>query len=266
MNFRDLLLACEQCAPAFAPSDCAYFPDEGASARVSAFILSDLGWSLPALTADDADFMLNRGWRHFGDFFFRNSCPDCGRCRSLRVPAAAVLLSPSQRRVRARGRELVSRFFAPDEFAALHFDAALALHNEFLAVRFDKAPQTAAMFREEFFASPLPGFVHALFAPDGRLAGCGWLDRGRETLSSVYFSFAPEFSRFSPGTLSLLREIEWAATHGIRHYHVGYWIENHPAMRYKAALLPHELYDMDADAWRASTTSRPSVTALTSNP
>ena len=258
MALPELLRHCEQSLDLFPRTPCAYFPEAGTIARATALNLGQPAVALPCFGEDETDFLIDRGWRHFGSFFFRNACPDCGRCRPLRIRTGHFRPSRSQRRVARQGTALVSRFLTPDEFAARHFAESLDLHNAFIAARFAAPPRDAEEFREEFFASPLPGLVHALFAPDGRLAGCGWLDCGRENLSSIYFSFHPDFAAFSPGTLSLLREIDWAAAHGRPRYHVGYWIEGHPAMHYKAALRPHELYDFAAGTWRENTDNRSS--------
>ena len=46
-----------------------------------------------------------------------------------------------------------------------------------------------------------------------------------------------------PGTLAILRQIEWASREGFAHLYLGYWIHGHRKMDYKRRFHPLEAFD-----------------------
>jgi len=62
------------------------------------------------------------GWRRFGSFFFRPDCPGCRACLPVRLDAAALTPTDSQRRVWRRNQDV--------EFAV----APLAYRDEYFEV------------------------------------------------------------------------------------------------------------------------------------
>ncbi len=139
--------------------------------------------------------------------------------------------------------------FEPAEFAVKYIKKSLSLYNRFLRVRYHKPPCDLNGYFNEFFVSPTQLLVSALFI-EGRLAGNGFLDLGEESLSTIYFSFEPRFSSFSPGTFSIMREIEWARDRGLKYYYLGYCINEISAMRYKGLFRPAELLDFETGQWK----------------
>jgi len=82
---------------------------------------------------------------------------------------------------------------------------------------------------------------------DGRLIGVGIVDVMNEGLSSAYFYHDPEWRTLSPGTFSILTEIEWAKARSLRYSYLGYWIHENQSMNYKARFTPHEILDACVD-------------------
>ena len=72
-----------------APDACSYLPNERAQMRYEL---------APHLTSADYMTRLREGWRRFGPIVFRNECPTCRKCQSLRVPVDTFRPSASQRR------------------------------------------------------------------------------------------------------------------------------------------------------------------------
>ena len=72
------------------------------------------------------------------------------------------------------------------------------------------------------------------------LVGVAVTDRGAEALSAHYTYFDPDYPRLSLGTYAILKQIEWARDHGMRHVYLGLYIAENVHMRYKARYLPHE--------------------------
>ncbi len=75
---------------------------------------------------------------------------------------------------------------------------------------------------------------------DGELVAVAIVDRGETSWSAVYTFFDPEVSRLSPGTFSILKQIELCREHSIKWLYLGFYIENCTHMRYKEAYRPHE--------------------------
>ncbi len=57
-----------------------------------------------------------------------------------------------------------------------------------------------------------------------RLLGTAVVDIGTDWMNAVYFFFDPDQSRRSPGTLNILRMIEFCRSRGIEFLYLGYWI------------------------------------------
>src|SRR5258707_14151502 len=68
---------------------CSYLPQEIASLEYGILV---------GVTARAYQDLLRRGWRRFGEDFFRPACPRCVKCRSLRVDVDEFKPSRSQRR------------------------------------------------------------------------------------------------------------------------------------------------------------------------
>src|SRR5262245_25468611 len=71
------------------PYTCSYLPSEIASLEYRI---------LGGVTASSYQDLLRRGWRRFGEDFFRPACRLCAKCRSLRVNVEEFRPSRSQRR------------------------------------------------------------------------------------------------------------------------------------------------------------------------
>ncbi len=216
-------------------SVCPYFPHQPTGSAPSVFLQGT------DLSPEECDELLDQGWRHFGRQYYRNDCPGCQRCMPLRIPVMHLELSHSQRRLLRKSTDLESRFFSPDEFSVRYFFEALEIHNAFIQDRHGHRAVTPGEFHASFFSSPAPLVIHGLFDPNGILIGCGWLDAGRRSLSSIYYSWHPDSAKHSPGTLSMLREALYSRETGRTYYHLGYWIEGHRSMAYKAGLHPSEI-------------------------
>lgn len=220
---------------------CLYFPHLTAAAEEAV--------CAGELAPETVDSLLARGWRHFSYYYFRNNCPHCLACRPLRVAPAAFSPSRSQRRVLRRNQDTGFRILDPREFMQQYAEAAWRIYNRFQQERYGKPPVSLEAYLYSFLISPAP-LLASLLLRDGTLIGSGFLDRGARSLSTIYFSFNPDYSRLSPGTFSIMREIQWAREQGLDWYYLGYWINDISAMAYKAAFRPHQLLDFPSMGWK----------------
>lgn len=233
------------------PHACAYLPRHTASFEHYQFV-----------SYDDEAFclLIENGFRHFGAYFFRPRCPGaagrswCGACIPLRIRVDAFEPSRGQRRARRRASGLTFDIDAPrytDEKYELY-----ARHKQ----RFERTTRTLELppestagasdpetFRSGFYDTS-PFTREFTYRWNGRVVAAGLVDVASRVLSSIYFYFEPGIARMSPGTYSILCEIDLARAEGASHYYLGYLVRGNPSMRYKEAFRPNETFD--GRVWR----------------
>jgi len=106
----------------------------------------------------------------------------------------------------------------------------------------DKTPADFSGFVSFLYTSPTDT-LEISYRRSGRLVGVGIVDRVPTGLSSVYMYFDPQLSRLSPGTFSILWEIQYCRTLALPFYYLGYYVANCPSMSYKARYRPNEILD-----------------------
>ena len=205
-----------------------------------------LPYASPALM----DRLWAEGWRHFGQEFFRYSLSigDDGGLQiiqPLRMEIAAFRPSKSQRRVWHKNADAELRI-AP---------AAVDAEREAMFLR-----------HRERFVSNIPDSLRT-FIPDedpasvpcdclsvevriaGRLIAVSYFDAGATSVSSVYAMFEPDEAWRSPGTLTFLAEIDWAAREGKRWLYPGYATVQPSHYDYKKSFRPLQYFDWRGN-WR----------------
>ena len=228
------------------PYSCSYLPAESAT----------LEYRLPAKLAPlDWQFLLRRGWRRHGQNFFRPKCAHCVKCRSLRVDVERFRPTKSQRRSVSRNADIQVRLTRPAATPE-HIELYNAYHADMRDRRGWPHRMTNLLdYSESFLAGRWP-FAHELqYRRDGKLVGLGLVDVVPEGVSSIYFYHSPEWRPLSPGTFTVLQEIELVRRLGGRFLYLGYWIAECPSMAYKCRFGPHEILeryvaDEESPVWR----------------
>lgn len=190
------------------------------------------------------DRLWAEGWRHFGRDFFRYSLTlsETGGLQiiqPLRMNPAAFRASKSQRRVLRRNEDTDIRF-VPAAVDAER-EAMFLRHRE----RFvSNIPDSLRTFMPEAEPARLPcECVSVEVRSAGRLIAVSYLDVGDTAVSSVYAMFEPDEAWRSPGTLTLLAEIQWAAARGKRWLYPGYATAQPSHYDYKKSFRPLEYFD-----------------------
>jgi arginyl-tRNA--protein-N-Asp/Glu arginylyltransferase len=220
------------------PSPCPYIASESAQ----------LEYRVPSkLDTKSLEQLIARGWRRFGNYVFRPQCTACRKCRPLRVVLEKFRPSKSQRRALKKNEHVevhVTRPQVTDE----HVQLFNAYHRDMSDRR--NWPDNATSFQNyyESFIGGQNEFAREFqYRDDGRLIGVGIVDVMDEGLSSAYFYHDPAWRKLSPGTFSILTEIEWAKAQSLRYSYLGYWIRENQSMDYKARFGPHEILDTCVD-------------------
>lgn len=206
---------------------CSYLP--GRLARHESFHTDQL---------DGATYekLLGRGFRRCGRIVYRPRCRTCHECRQMRIPVRDFAPTRSMRRVLRQGRDIRVET-APAEFSDAKFD----LYRRYLDSQHDGSmSRDVDAFRDFLCASPTTSFEFQYFLGD-RLIGVSLMDQVPSGLSSVYMYFDPETSSRSPGTLSILHEIQYCVDHKMQYYYLGYLVSGCGKMEYKSRFTPFEI-------------------------
>ncbi len=214
---------------------CPYLPE--IEQRLKYFLATDLD-------GGDLNNLLESGWRKFGMCYFRPECPGCRECVPIRIPVSDFRPSRSQRRI-LRNSACIDVVTGPLQFKDEIYEL-YAIHS---SDRF-RRKTSLSDFYENFYFQTCPALQTEYYL-NGRMIAAGFLDRATDALSSVYFVFNTDYSRYSPGTYSILREIEYAARLGLKYYYLGYYVKDNHSMAYKGRFFPQELYDWEKGEWTA---------------
>ena len=206
--------------------------------------------TLPAVPPEEMDRLWAEGWRHFGRDFFRYSLTFSETAglqiiQPLRMEVAAFCPSKGQRRVRRRNAGLEIRIVPASVDAER--EAMFLRHRERFS---ENIPDSLRIFMPEIKPAECPCECVSVEVRDrGRLIAVSYLDVGAMAVSSVYAMFEPEEASRSPGTLTLLAEIEWAAAQGKRWLYPGYATVQPGHYDYKKSFRPLDYYDWQGH-WR----------------
>jgi arginine-tRNA-protein transferase len=225
------------------PHPCAYLP--GRTTTLRAFACGGLDGGIYH------DFM-DRGFRRSGRMIYQPVCDRCRACVPIRVPVATFQPDKSQRRCQRRNADLRISVGSP-----MVTDEKFLLYRRYLDQWHDRPGDVSdederASFESFLYDSPVDTLEFCYRDGGGALLAVGIADVCPRSFSSVYFYFDPAHRDRGLGTFGALHEISWAASAGIPHYYLGYWIGDCRKMAYKRNFRPYELLSADG-RWDPST-------------
>lgn len=181
---------------------------------------------------------LAQGYRRAGDIVYRPDCGACQACVPYRIPVARFRPNRAQRRVQARNRDLECRWVDTRALAASH-----PLYLRYLATRHPAGGMDGASLDDQLrFLVSNWARTDCLELRLGRELVCvAVTDFVADAASAVYTYYAPEHRSRSLGTEAILRQLAHCRELGLRHLYLGYWIAEHPKMRYKQGFGPAEV-------------------------
>lgn len=189
------------------------------------------------------DAMISRGWRRFGETFFRPICEGCDACRSLRIDASTYAFSRSERRVLKKNRDLLMVMRRPG-ITRRHLDIFERYHNYMHDKRgwslYDVTPDTYAA---SFISGANDYGFEVLYFEEKRLIGVDLIDILPSGISSIYFYYDPGDAHRSLGKFSLLQQIQLAKRKGLRWIYLGYCVDGCQSLMYKRDY--HELWELE---------------------
>jgi leucyl-tRNA---protein transferase len=188
---------------------------------------------------------LKEGWRRFGPFVFRQECPACRMCQSLRVPVSTFRPSESQRRAWKRNeRDVTLRIGAPEASP----DRLRLLERFHQHGQLTKGwPADGGNQLDVFLANPFPTEEWSYWV-GGRLIGVGYVDALAEGLSAIYFFRDPDERHRSLGTFNIMAMLAAARERKLPCVYLGYFVLGCRSLEYKRRFRPNEVLN-EAGAW-----------------
>jgi len=206
---------------------------------------------------EDYRVMLERGWRRHGAHFFKPACPDCRKCQSLRVDVGAFKATKSQRKVLNANRDVrfVLQYPTLSEDHIRLYNAYHADMSERRGWRYNQT--TPDDYANSFLIGKWTFAREMLYYREDDLIGVALVDLFPDAMSSVYFYHDPAWRDESPGTFSILKELEFCRETGRQWNFLGYWIEDCQSMAYKNRFGPHEILEEYVELETEPTWRRP---------
>lgn len=213
-----------------APSACPYLPDQ----------VSRLPLRLPirALQRQEFHDRLEIGDRRQGLLLYRTNCPSCAACEPIRIDVGRFAANRSQRRAFMRGEQEIVTEIGPLDPSR----EKVALYNLHKYGRNLSTGEEAIDFDgyRAFLGESCCDSFEIRYRFRGRLIAVAITDRSTRALSAVYCYFDPRAKRLSPGTYSILKQIDLARRWGLQHVYLGLYIRACESMAYKGRFIPHE--------------------------
>ena len=82
-----------------------------------------------------------------------------------------------------------------------------------------------------------------LYYDDERLIGIDLIDILDDGISSIYFYYDPDYSKYSLGKFSLLNQINFAKQSDKKWIYLGYYVQECPSLSYKSEYSPYITLD-----------------------
>ena len=187
--------------------------------------------------------LIKRGWRRFGCYFFHPICAKCNECKSLRIDVENFKLSKSQKRVIKKNRNTYMYIKKP-EITKEHLDLYDNYHKYKSKISDWKyTPINPQHYYENFVYGSYDYGKEVLYFIDDKLVGVDLIDIIDDGISSIYFYYDPNYSKFSLGIYSLLMQIEIAKRLRLKWIYLGYWVDGCKSFAYKMSFKPMQILD-----------------------
>ncbi|WP_044203951.1 hypothetical protein [Flammeovirga sp. OC4] len=195
------------------------------------------------------DYLLAKGWRHFGSNFFRYNISIHNEkvCNvlPLRLRVNDFQPSKSQRKILRKCGEfqLSIQKVVIDDLSEELFE----IHKEKFV---DNVPQNIFDFLSKEKTATTPTTILDLRVYDeDKLIAVSYFGVGENALSSIYGMFHPEYKSYSLGIFTMLVEIMYAKQLECDYYYHGYCYDVPSFYDYKKKFAAMETYLWDKDKW-----------------
>ena len=200
----------------------------------------------PELEPDENiyNWLIDKGFRRSGDHVYRPHCASCKACVSVRIESDKFSANKQQRRCFKKGKRFITKIH-PAKFDQPHYQ----LFERYINSRHadgDMYPTSEKQYQDFILCDWMnTQFLDFIEPTTGQLIACCVFDQLKDGLSAIYTFFDPDFSKFSPGRLSVLTLIELNGQLKLSYVYLGYWIKDCRKMSYKGEYRPIECFIED---------------------
>ncbi|MDG2011865.1 MAG: arginyltransferase [Pirellulaceae bacterium] len=212
------------------PETCPYLPNRMAS--------MPLRFPLQSLRGQLTDDLLAAGFRRSGKLVYQTQCEGCRACVPLRIAVEDFSPNRSQKRALKRGNSSLTIHTGP----AIVDDQRVHLFNQHRNLR-GLNHQGTEVDAEEYKLFLVDSCVTSFeinYYDDQKLIGVAICDRGVNAMSAVYTYYDPDYNHLSPGTYSILKQIEYCQQNDLKFLYLGFYVSSSPHMNYKKNFRPHQ--------------------------
>lgn len=104
-------------------------------------------------------------------------------------------------------------------------------------------------YGEHLFPNPFDTYELAVY--DGeRLVAVSYFDMGRQGMASLLGLYDKAYNKHSLGMYTMLKEVEYAQSLGLKYYYPGYILDKTEALDYKLRLGATQYYNWETMRWR----------------
>ncbi len=183
--------------------------------------------------------LIERGFRRFGKMYFRPICADCNECQSIKIDVENFTFSKSQKRIIKKAFHIKSYVQTPT-LSQAHLDLFEKYHLHMKDKKEWTYNETTA---EHYYQSFVTGHnefgYEVLYFDEDKLIGVDLIDVLDDGISSIYFYYDPDYSKYSLGKLSLYNQIKFAARSNKKWIYLGYYVQGCPSLSYKSEYKPY---------------------------
>ncbi|MCP9237737.1 GNAT family N-acetyltransferase [Lewinella sp. JB7] len=203
------------------------------------------------LSPETLDWHLARGWYRMGStiftthFLFFKNRPYSALW--VRIDLRGFTFSRSQRKLLRKNRQLFDAKVGPRVIDEEHEDL-----YDLYAEDFDgRLSPTIADSLEDYDGDVVFNTweVSVRERVSGKLVASSYFDLGNESAASILGIFDPKLRSFSLGYYTMLLEMEYCLSRGIRYYYPGYVVPGYARFDYKLRLGPAQYFDIRTDNW-----------------
>lgn len=183
--------------------------------------------------------LIERGYRRFGKMYFRPICAECNECQSIKIEVQNYTFSKSAKRVLKKSKDLSIVLQRPT-ISKEHLYVFDKYHKYMHEKKgWDFNPTTPEHYFNSFVNGHEDFGYEVLYFFRDQLIGVDLIDILADGISSIYFYYDPDFSKYSLGRLSLYKQIEFVKRYEKKWIYLGYYVEGCPSLEYKAEYKPY---------------------------
>lgn len=183
--------------------------------------------------------LIERGYRRFGKMYFRPVCPNCNECQSIKIDVNNYIFSKSEKRVIKKAKD-IEMFIQRPNLSQSHLDLFEKYH---LYMKTKKDWSYTKTTADHYYGSFVNGHqdfgYEVLYYYQDTLIAVDLIDILEDGISSIYFYYDPDYSKYSLGKLSLLQQINFAKEKEKKWIYLGYYVEECSSLNYKAQYKPY---------------------------